>query len=300
MPKYYDGPPRVLVGYDGSADSHAALRLACLEVVSREAELLLVTSIDDIVFGSAWNVVLDANELKHNAARQLNEAVQLAQAEGVPLPEIFTDVVMGNPAQQLTRLSERVSLVVIGRRSVSGGRPYTGSTAVQLAGTCRCPLLITSASHKLPEQGIEKLTVGVDSSRNRGRVALAWGYDIADRYEGELRVLNVVRSASPGRWFSSSKLSEAELTAAVDSAQSKVAAMVESYADANPDVDTTVEVVSGEPLKLLTAASKESDLLLVEVQSSFPSYAVGGIARGIITHSACPVGVIRSKEAYAG
>jgi nucleotide-binding universal stress UspA family protein len=299
MPKYYDGPARVLVGYDGSQDSHAALRFAASEALAREADLIIVKAVDDIVFGSAWGVVIDPDELRRAAAEDIREAVALAQAEGVPLERIRTDVVSGNPAAQLAHLSERVSLVVMGRRSVApGGKAFVGSTTVGLVGTTRSPVVVTGVGHRVPEHGWKRITVGVDMSRGRGRVALGWAFDVADQYESELRVLSIVRSGG-GRWFRGPELSEAQVEQALEGTRRKVEAMVEPYADANPDVDASVEVVHGDARRELVARSAESDVLVIEVQSAFPSYAVGAIARGVMAHSSCPVGLVRAREIYA-
>ncbi|MDR1851758.1 MAG: universal stress protein [Propionibacteriaceae bacterium] len=295
MPKYYDGPPRVLVGYDGTEDSYAALRLGALEALHREADLIIVNAVDDIVFGSAWGVVFDADKAKHEAAGQLVEAVSKAQAEGVPLERIRTDVLVGNPAAQLSQLSGRVSLVVVGRREIAT-RPYVGSTTIGLVGTARCPVIVTSASHSIPKGGWRKLTVGVDVPRNRGRVALTWGYSVGDSYEAELTALGVVREQG-GRFGRS--LSGAALEKAIGTTREQVTALVEPYEDANPDVETSIQVVAGDPLKQLVEATKRTELMIIEVQSAFPSYAVGAIARGVMARAHCPVGLVRAKEEYA-
>ncbi|MGF3957096.1 universal stress protein, partial [Staphylococcus aureus] len=65
-----------------------------------------------------------------------------------------------------------------------------------------------------------------------------------------------------------------------------------------PDVEVSVEVSYGTPVDVLVARSEELDLLMLEVHASFPTYSVGGLIRGVLTHAKCPVGVIRPKDAH--
>jgi nucleotide-binding universal stress UspA family protein len=288
-----------LVGYDGSQDSYAALRLGAMEALTRDADLILVNAVDDIVLGSAWGVVADPEQVKAAAQDALRDGIAKALAEGLPLERIRTDVIVGKPAAQLAKLSEKVNLVVVGRKAIESLRPYTGSTTLGLAGTTRCPMIVTSSSHPLPKDGWDQVVVGVDVSRNRGRVALNWGYDLADASEGALTALGIVKEAG-GRWFSGQELTPSQIDKAVAGTREKIAALVEPYEDANPDVETSIEVRYGDPLKELVEASKTADILLLEVQSAFPAYAIGAVARGLMTYSNCPVGLVRSREQYAG
>ncbi len=37
---------------------------------------------------------------------------------------------------------------------------------------------------------------------------------------------------------------------------------------------------------------------MLEVHASFPTYSVGGLIRGLLSHGRCPIGVIRPKDAH--
>ena len=64
MLKAYDGPPRVIVGFDGSDDSSRALAYGAAEALVRSAELVLLHAVDDTVLNSAWGVVFDPDEIR--------------------------------------------------------------------------------------------------------------------------------------------------------------------------------------------------------------------------------------------
>jgi hypothetical protein len=74
--------------------------------------------------------------------------------------------------------------------------------------------------------------------------------------------------------------------------------MVSEIAEDFPEVDVSLEVSYGSPLDILTARTEELDLLMLEVHASFPTYSVGGLIRGLLSHGRCPIGVIRPKASH--
>ncbi|HEX5336108.1 MAG TPA: universal stress protein, partial [Propionicimonas sp.] len=83
MLKPYEGPARVVVGFDGSEDAHRALQHGIAEAMQREAELVLVHAVDDTVLNSAWGVVFDPEEIKQGAAAMLAKGVDDAVEAGM-------------------------------------------------------------------------------------------------------------------------------------------------------------------------------------------------------------------------
>ena len=138
-------PIRILVGCDGSEDARAALAFAAAEAKGRDAVLHLVHAIDDTVLNSAWGIVFDIEAVRQGGLDLLAGARDEAIALGVPAEHIETDCLVGQPAAVLSRLSETSSLVIVGRRAESGEHSmFVGSTAVGLAGTASCPVVVSS------------------------------------------------------------------------------------------------------------------------------------------------------------
>ena len=54
----------------------------------------------------------------------------------------------------------------------------------------------------------------------------------------------------------------------------------------------------GTPLDILAARTPDLDLLVLEVHASFPTYSVGGLIRGLLSHGRCPIGVIRPRDSH--
>jgi nucleotide-binding universal stress UspA family protein len=293
----YQGPARVLVGFDGSEDSYRALEYSIAEAKSREAELVVVHAVDDTVLNSAWGVVFDPEEIKLNAAEMVARGVEDAVTAGLPRDRIRTEVVLGNPAAALTRMSHHASLVVVGRRATEPGEQlFVGSTSVGVVGASHCPVIVVSAVDTPHEARTGVIGVAVDTSA-RGAVALEWALQECGRNGGRVLVLSIIRSPQ-GRWFTGGTPSPEQQQAAVTVTRARMEDMVGEITEDYPDVEVEVEVSYGTPVDVLVARSEELDLLMLEVHASFPTYSVGGLIRGVLTHAKCPVGVIRPKDAH--
>jgi nucleotide-binding universal stress UspA family protein len=293
----YEGPARVIVGFDGSEDSHVALTYAIAEAGLRSAELVLVHAVDDTVLNSAWGVVFDPEEIKQGAAEMLTKGVDEAVAAGIPHNRVRTEVVLGNPAAALTRMSDQASLVVVGRRSTSPGeRMFVGSTSVGVVGAAHCPVIVVSENDVVHEERTGIVGVAVDTAA-RGAVALEWALTECRDHGGKVVVISVCR-APQGRWFTGGRPTPEQEQAAVDVTRARMTDMVSEIAEDFPEVDVSLEVSYGSPLDILTARTEELDLLMLEVHASFPTYSVGGLIRGLLSHGRCPIGVIRPKASH--
>lgn len=297
MLRPYAGPARVVVGFDGSGDSNRALSYGVGEARQRDAELVLVHAVDDTVLNSAWGVVFDPEEIKEGAAAMLVKAVEDAVDAGLDRHRVRTEVVLGNPAAALTRMSDQASLVVVGRQSSAAGeKPFAGSTAVGVVGASHCPVIVVSEEDIVREERTGLIGVAVDTSA-RGAVALEWALTECSHHGGKVVVVSVCR-APQGRWFTGGRPTPEQEQAAVEVTRARMADMVSEITEDFPDVEVTLEVEYGNPLDILVARSEQLDVLAIEVHASFPTYSVGGLIRGLLSHARCPVGVIRPKDAH--
>ena len=281
----------ILVGFDGSDDSLAALSFAASEAAAREGRLHIVYAVDDTVLNSAWGIVFDVEAVRRGGQDLLAQAREAAHARGVPLERIDTECLLGQPAAVLSRLSESSSLVVVGRRAESGDHSmFVGSTAVGLAGTAGCPVVMASGL-TLAEGHRGVIGVGLDPGAH-GIVAVEWAMKRARRLGSRVVVTSVVKKPT-ARLFGGSEPSEDQRGRAVADVRQRVQAAVDVLAGEIPDVKVEVDIRYGSPVDELVAVSGEVDLLIVGVHPSFPTYSVGGIVRGLMAHSACTLGLIR-------
>ena len=285
--------PRILVGFDGSDDSVAALHFAIAEAQGRSGVLHLVHVIDDSVLNSAWGIVFNADSFEREAASALAQARDVALAAGVPSDRLETAVVTGHPASALTKLAEHASLLVVGRRAQSGTESmFVGSTAVGVATNAPCAIVVVSdlGSDKAPT-GL--VSVAIDSSQVDSP-ALVWGLHRAARLGARLDVVTVVGQPT-GRLFGPTHVTQAQLEAASAEAHRRLTAILATRRDAFPSVDAHVHVRGGTITDELIAVSRASDMLIVGVHPGFPTYSIGGKVRALMAHAHCPLGIVRHR-----
>ncbi len=297
MLRTYDGPARVIVGYDGSSDADAALRYAVAEALARDAEVVVVNAVDDLVLSSAWGVVFDVETIRDAARQILRTAVDQAAELGMPADRIRHDVELGNPAAVLARHSEAASLIVVGRQSAAeGDRVFVGSTAVGVSIAAHCPVVVVGADHLERTERRSRIGVGVNSAA-KGGVALEWALQECRERGGEVRVISIAKAAS-GRWFGGGSVPPEVRDELLKVTRERVAEMIAPLATDYPEVPIEVDVSYGSPLDVLIPMTDDLDLLVVGVQPTFPSYTIGGTTRGLMAHSHCPVVTILSRDSH--
>lgn len=126
---FSEGPTRRIarigVGYDGAAESEAALALAGSLAIHAGATLQVQGVIDDSVPMVGWQpagreqvLELWAELLEPQVAALLERAQSASEATGADVGKV--DVRRGSPAEALLELCERVDLLVIGSRRWGG------------------------------------------------------------------------------------------------------------------------------------------------------------------------------------
>lgn len=283
---------RIVVGFDGSDDALAALAFGAREALARSGELRIIFAIDDTVLNSTWGIVFDVESVRQTGEEMLGEARKVAMGLGVPDDAIVTDTLAGPPASVLRKASESASLVVVGRRSEAGSHSmFVGSTAVGLAGTAGCPVVMASQLIGESEpSGV--IGVGLDPSA-RGVVAVEWAVRRAARLGARVQVLTVLKKPQ-SRLFARGPVTDEQAAIAVEDVRRRVQAAVdEAVGDADVVVD--VEVRYGSPIEQLVAASKDMDMMILGVHPSFPTFGLGGVVRGLMAHAECTLGLIRHK-----
>ena len=123
------------VGYDGSADSERALKVARTLAAQHHTKL------------SAFHAVSIPAHLAHGLlsvdGTMLDNLVEDARARIAVLGDLEPHAAYGEPAEELALYSASLDLLVVGSRGYGPvGRLVHGSTSQHLARTARCPLLV--------------------------------------------------------------------------------------------------------------------------------------------------------------
>ena|ERR1700722_18793688 len=138
--------PGLIVGVDGSADSHRALEWALKESAIRQAPLTVLTVHQAMAgyYGGMANGPADparTAEARQAAQEQTDKA--LAGLDG-PRPEAVTvTAVHGFPVEELLNAGSDADMIVLGSRGAGGfTRLLLGSVADQVTQHAHCPVLI--------------------------------------------------------------------------------------------------------------------------------------------------------------
>lgn len=269
---------RILVGVDGSDDGLRAVRYALREALASDADLWIVNVADaTAMVGGLWDIVVPIEDIQKVGETFVADAAQVAAAEGFPADRTTTEVVVGHPSNALAELSEQAAMLVVGRRSMSGlERMFVGSTSVSVAGRARCPVVVISAS-STPERtgghGVVAVAIGSLTARSG---ALDWGISEAALRGARLRVLHVAPQDA---------LRDATFAAGIKALDEQL----DTVRAEHPDLVVESELALGNPIDELVSRSREVDLLILGVRPD----RLSGLARGVLAHSSCPVGLTR-------
>jgi nucleotide-binding universal stress UspA family protein len=133
---------KILVGFDGSAQSEKATESALALAQSLDSSLLLFAVARPPE--PATIVELDAmlDDAREHFEDQFKKIIQRAKDLGV---EMQTDIAVGHPVEQIVHRAEtdHVDLIVLGRRGKSRWeKMLVGSTAEKVLRYAHCPVMV--------------------------------------------------------------------------------------------------------------------------------------------------------------
>lgn len=273
---------RLLVGFDGSAESRDALRLGD-ELAELEGAELIVAA----VFPFA-PLPIEASALEEEAAEYFAERFAEVERE---LDHDFERRELGweSPARALNGLAEeeRADVIVIGsthRGTV--GRVYPGGVGERLLSGAPCAVAVAPRGYAgSAHSGIAVIGVGFDGS-DEAREALAQAKALAKSLGARLRVIGAVSAGGypPFPLPGYPEMARQELEGHLREAEGLLGEEVEH------------EVVSSEgpPAAVLADQGVELDLLVVGSRGYGPlrRTLLGGVSAEVMRTAPCPVLVI--------
>lgn len=281
---------RMIVGFDGSMGSIAALRWAAGEAELRRAAVHVVSSYAmpiavDAGFGTGVAALVDVDELVAATRAQLRIVTERVFS-GHPSVGFDFAVVAEQPGPALLSAAERADMLVVG--ATGGGavsRFVLGSTLAAVLAASRCPVVVVPlGTHD--ETG--RVVVGVDGS-DEGDRALLWAADEADRRRSRFTVLHaweypyMLTAEGVGRGRAMTQVDAAlVLDRAVGAVRERNAAQVDS------------DLVRSGAVDALLHASSTADLVAVgsRGRGGFRSMMFGSVAQAVAANAECPVVVV--------
>jgi nucleotide-binding universal stress UspA family protein len=295
----------VVVGYDGSGPSNAAVDWAAVEAVRRGLPLtvLQVAGDGDAVpcppTTSTWFPQTESAPEHHTTVAGARRARRVA-----PEVDVTAMTVVGPVSGGLIWASRQASLLVLGRRR--RGRVATGllgSVAVSVMARAYCPAIVVpedGGSHPGPGH---RVAVGVDGSGSAAE-ALRLAADVCVATGAPLTVVcawSVSRyddeGAPPTRERPMLQTPEDEARQGADRMVRAAASAVHEW---YPHLDVATRVVEGPVLPALASVAETGLGLLVVGSRGHAGLAgllLGSVSQGLIDVAACPVAVVRAGAA---
>lgn len=251
------GTHRIVVGFDGSPNSLAALDWAIAEARLRELAVV------------AYHVGQHSDDPTSAGDQVLDQAMTRGAMRGDDV-KLTCELVQGDPVRRLAKTSADADLLVIGARGPDGaGGPGAGSVGGHIVGEARCPVVVT-------RDGIDRddrIVVGVDGSP---------GADIAVRFA----FAEAARRTAP--------LHAVHASDAPDAPQ-RLHGWLGARAASYPNVPVTEHVVLGGAGSALLDAAAGAALLVLGSRGHGDTATadLGSTSETVLRQAACPSVFVR-------
>ncbi|MFV0461300.1 MAG: universal stress protein [Actinomycetales bacterium] len=282
----------VVVGWDGSTESGAAVTWAAERAVAlhRSLVILLAVHTPDTAAG-LFPTVSGPLYTDDEIASILAPARELAETVAPGLT-VETMAVDGHPVASLTTMSGEAELIVVGSR---GRGPVSstllGSNSLAIASHCACPVVVVRGDHT---QGADApVVVGADGSQTAAK-AVAFAAHFADTVGAPLVAVCAVPQPTD---FMVPEVAIApefrdDLTA---EAERFMAESLSGLCEEYPDLQVDRRLVDQAPAAALAEHGEGAQLVVVgsHGRGGFTGMLLGSVSRGVLFHAPCPIAVVR-------
>jgi nucleotide-binding universal stress UspA family protein len=274
----------VAVGVDGSKASDAAVRYAVSEARRLRSGVQLVHVAPDYL-PAARPYAMTVSDLAPMARQILKSSAEVATAEWDGVQTQAT-LLVGRRAQALRDAARDAPELILGHDP----RPdllrlATGSTVLAVVAHAEMPVIVVGP-HTAPG-GNGYIAVGVKSTRPVVYGLLRRAFEVASDRRCALVVVHAWEMPPGYEGLVSTTAEEDQMNKQETAALEE---MVDSLTARHPGVGHTIEVVHGNPARVLHETSKSADLLiLARRRRVLPRGHVGGTARAMLHHSVCPL-----------
>ena len=294
----------VVVGFDGSAPSTAALDWAAAEAARRGLPLKVVLAVE---LGTALPMPMDSGapwamaKIEGAAQEVLADAVERARKTDPGLV-VESKLVIDTAAAALVDASRSAALIVVGNRG-HGDFVGTllGSVAFGVTAHALCPVaVVRGGSMRVPGPDAP-VVVGVDGS-SPSNAAIDEGAELADRAGAPLKVVAAYQVPITG-WVGVTPwldvYPEDELAEAAEgTAKAVLAEARERIRRNHPDLDVEFTAARARPADALAERSRTAGVVVVgsRGRGGFRSLILGSVSRGLVHNAESPVLVVHAVE----
>ncbi len=286
----------VVVGYDGSAPSEAALLWAARAAEHQGRRLTILHAAERISYTQ------DAGSGLWNNDEVIKQAEEVAQHGADTVAEMCPDLpvhVAGSlfsAKVALGELSTQASMMVLGSQGKGRiGTALLGSTAYAIAGYSRCPVVIVrDGKAELPGPD-RPVFVGINGTGGSGR-AVATAVEVAQEWNAPLVLITTWSPAEPDPWnrgpvgYSSGDAATKDFKA---KAEKTSADALEEIKAEHGDIEVEARLVQAHPTDGLVAAAEGGLLVLgTRGHGSLAGAILGSTTLGVLHQTTSPVMVV--------
>ncbi|MGP4056058.1 universal stress protein [Mycobacterium sp. 4D054] len=284
----------ILVGVDGSSESHAAVRWAAQEAVLRQRPVTLMHVVSPIVVTWPIETVVSSfyDWQEDNAQRVLKQAQEILAAavpDGAPLA-VNVELRHDGIVPEFTDASKHADVLVLGSRGLGPvGGAVLGSVSRTLLHHARCPVVITKEGVVQKDSGTLPVLLGIDGSPASEK-ATAFAFDEASRRGADLVALHAWSDVAVfpilGMDWQQYEQQGHEILA------ERLAGWQERY----PDVHVRRRIVCDKPARWLIDESRQCQLVVVgsRGRGGVASLLLGSVSTAVAESALAPVAVVRS------
>lgn len=280
----------VVVGVDGSASGFDAVVWAADDAYRWGAPLRAVCVVETWPYQVPQIPSPEWEDALVTHARDVLAKAETIAREGRPGIEVSSDVIVGTPAMALREQAAGATELVVGSKGAGGfAGAVLGSVSMNLAGQAPGPVVVVRDGSATPRG---EVVVGIDGSP-ACEPALAYAFRQAGSRNCTLRAVHAwplpfVLAADFSYDFEAVRLSHQRV------AREQLAPWRERY----PRVDVVTDVQQGHPVKALTTAGDQADLVVIgsHGRSGLGSIVLGSVSRGVLHHARCSVAVVRAES----
>lgn len=271
---------RVVVAFDGSAPSRAALQVAVDEAAGRGTPLHLVTAIDIL------GVPTLSDAAYSQTARAANHDAAALAANILGADRVDTTVEVGAASAVVLRACRSGDLLVVGSQ---GHRPvarvFLGSTSTALVAHATCPVVVVKGTPTRPGGPV---LVGIDGSRESAD-AVRFAADEASRRDVPLRALIAVPPVVDAMGFATGPDADT-----LEQARLMLSEALAGLHEDHPGLHIEQLLVQTHPVEALMRHASGAQLVVVGTRGlgGIRSMLLGSVSREMVQRTPCPVAVV--------
>lgn len=276
----------IVVGFNASAGSEAALTWALQRAGSFKLPVTIIHAVDDRWMSPDFQY----HELIRQSGMDMLQKAQASAAEQAPDVKVDIQLRHGSGGSVLREVSKEASIVVVGEHDkhwMDGG-PLT-DRALQIVSASEIPAAVIP----LKRGSDHGVVVGVDGSEESLQ-AVDFAAAEADRGGDELTVVLAFRR--PARWIENQLPKSGLAETILEEDRIVLAESVAGLADKYPDLVVHQKLEPDtEPAKALVEAAKDARLLVIgsRGRGGFSRMVLGSTAHAVLLNLPCPTIVTR-------